>query len=39
MQAAEQIGQTLVTGTFASRNKSHKHHVPIAIPIATDMHS
>ena len=39
MQAAEQIGQMLATGTFASHNKSHKGHVPIAIPIATDMRS
>ena len=39
MQAAEQIGQTLATATFASRNKSHKRHVPIAVHIATDIRS
>ena len=39
MQAAEQIGQILATATFASRNKSHKRPVPIAIPIASDVQS
>ena len=37
MQAAEQIGQTLVIATFAGRNKSHKRPISIAVPIATDI--
>ena len=37
MQAAEQIGQTLVTEVVAGRNKSQNQRVPIAVPIASDM--
>ena len=40
MQAAEQIGHTLASATFATgRNKSHKRHVPVAVPVASDMRS
>ena len=39
MQAAEQIGQTLATATFAGGNKSHKQPIPIDIPVASDMQS
>ena len=39
MQAAEQIGQTLATATFAGHKKSHKQLIPVAVPIASDMRS